>query len=232
MGVHAWHCVCFPFSLISVPTPCLECLYASVYVLMSTWILNSAPSLHRYMEPGFTCVSLCECPSHPSCGPTPWLKCVHASVHVYMPTCLPMYALPLLHSYMQTWVSLCSTVCVFQSLYFCPHTFLECTHASVWILMSTWLSMSAPLGIVTWKHVFLGVALCVCCTHPTFGPILWLECGYASVYVYMSTWLPMSALPLLHIYKQTWVLMCVTVCASQSPWFYSHTLVKNLYVHQ
>ena len=43
-------CLC-PSHLISVPTPCLECVHASVHVLMSTWVPNcSPPFLHSYME--------------------------------------------------------------------------------------------------------------------------------------------------------------------------------------
>ena len=49
-------CLC-PINLISVPPTCMECVHASVYVFMSTWVLNSAPSsMHSDME---TWMSLC-----------------------------------------------------------------------------------------------------------------------------------------------------------------------------
>ena len=51
-------CVClcmavclFPSHLICVPTPCLECVHASVYKFMSTWLSMSGPHpLHSLME--------------------------------------------------------------------------------------------------------------------------------------------------------------------------------------
>ena len=80
---HRCHCLC-PSHLISVPTACLECAHASVCVLMSTWVPNSAAS------------------------PLP--------------------------SYMETWVPVCGTVCMFQSVHFWSHTlFRMCTWNSTCI---------------------------------------------------------------------------------------------------
>ena len=95
------------------------------------------------------------------------------------------------------------------------------------VLMSTqlpcWLN---PLQIVTWKHGFWNVALCVCPSHPACGPTPWLKCVHASVHVYMSTWLTMSVSHRLNSYMETWVPLCGTVVVSQWPHFCSHTLVR------
>ena len=118
-------CMC-PSQLISVSTPCLECVHESVHVFMSTWLpmLAKLP-MGSYMEPGFLYESLCVCPSHPSCGPTPWLKYVNASVHVYMSTWLTMSVSPLLNSYMETWVLLYGTVVVSHRPHLCSHTLVR-----------------------------------------------------------------------------------------------------------
>ena len=77
----------YPRYLISVPTPCLECVHASVHVFMSTLLPILAQCLWIVtLKVGCPCVSLCVCPSHPACGLTPCLECVHASVHVIMCT--------------------------------------------------------------------------------------------------------------------------------------------------
>ena len=95
-----------------------------------------------------------------------------------------------------------------------------------------------PLCIVIWKHGFLCVAQCVCSSQPTSGPTPCLECVHASVHVFMSTWLPMLAEPLMDSYIEIWVPLCGTVCVSQSPCFWSYTLVRMctcistwIYVH-
>ena len=94
------------------PRPCLECVHASEYELMSTCLPMSAPfPIDSFME---ICVPLCVCPSHPTCGPTLWLECVHASVHEFMSTWLPMSGTALMHSLMSSWVPLYGSVFVSQ----------------------------------------------------------------------------------------------------------------------
>ena len=63
-------------------TPWLECVHASVHVVMSIQLCMSAsPHLHTNME---TWVPLCctVCSSHSV--PMPWLECGYASVHVHL----------------------------------------------------------------------------------------------------------------------------------------------------
>ena len=127
-------CLC-PSHLISVATPCLECVHASVHEFMSTLHPMSGPPLWIVTwKVGCPCVSLHVCPSHLIFVPTPCLECVHASVHEFMSTWLLMSGPPPMHSLMETWVPLYGSVFVSQSSHFCCHTlFRMCTCISTWI---------------------------------------------------------------------------------------------------
>ena len=62
-------CLC-PSHLISVATPCLECVHGSVHEFMSTLHPTSGPPpMDSYMESLGAPVSLCPCPIHPGCVP-------------------------------------------------------------------------------------------------------------------------------------------------------------------
>ena len=108
-------CLC-PSHLISVATPCLECVHASVHEFMSTLHpMSGPPPMDSYME---SWVPLCvtACVSHsPGCGPTPCLECVHASVHEFMSTWLLMSGPLPMHSLMETWHAVC--LCPSATLY-------------------------------------------------------------------------------------------------------------------
>ena len=125
-----------PSHLISVATPCLECVHASVHEFMSTLHpMSGGPHMDSYMESWVAlCVTLHVCPSQSYWGPTPCLECVHASVHEFMSSWLLMCGPPPMHSLMETWVSLYGSVFVCQSSHFCCHTlFRMCTCISTWI---------------------------------------------------------------------------------------------------
>ena len=121
-------CLC-PSHLISVATPCLECVHGSVHELCLTYAQYLVyPLWIVTWKVGCPCVSLCPCPIHPGCGPTPCLECVHASVHEFMSTWLLMSGPLPMHSLMETWVPLYGSVFVSQSSHFCCHTlFRMCT---------------------------------------------------------------------------------------------------------
>ena len=120
---------------------------------------------------GFLCEALCVCCSHPTSGPTPWLECVYASVHAFMSTWLPLSPETnihtYIHTYMESWVTLC----------LCPSHLisvlipcLECVHASVYVLMSTWVPNSSPSPL----HSYMDTWVSVCCTVCMFqSPCLW-----------------------------------------------------------
>ena len=127
-------CLC-PSHLISVATPCLECVHASVHEFMSTLHPMSGPPLWIVTwKVGCPCVSLHVCHIHPGCGATPCLECVHASVHEFMSTWLLMSGTPPMHILMEILAPLYGNVFVSQLSYFCCHTlFRMCTCISTWI---------------------------------------------------------------------------------------------------
>ena len=135
---------------------------------------------------------------------------------------------PPLHSYMETWVPLCNTVCVFQPLYFSSLTLGRmCTYISTYIYVHLTLHVCSTLfAYFHGGHGFLSVPLYVCCCHLTSGLTPWLECLYVSVHVFTSTWLPMSPQTPMHSYMETWVPLWGTVFVSQSLHFCPPTLVR------
>ena len=148
-------CLC-PSYLISVPTPCLECVHASVHVLMSTWVPNSAPSpLHSYME---TWVPVCD------------TVCMFQSVHLWshtlfrmctcISTCVYVHLTPHV-SWTPLWIVTCKQGihCV-APFVCCSHPasgltpWLECVYASVHVFMSIWLPVSSQrLGLSIQKTI-------------------------------------------------------------------------------
>ena len=119
----------------SGPTSCLECVHASVHEFMSTWMLMSGPPvMHSLMEtwvPLYGSVFVSQS-SH---------FCCHTLIRMYTCNSTWIYVYLTLHvwstpmdSYMESWVTLCVTACVFQSPYFCCYTlFRLCTCISTWI---------------------------------------------------------------------------------------------------
>ena len=150
--------------LISVATPCLECVHASVHEFMSTFHPMSCPPLWIVTwKVGCPCVSLHVCPSHLIFVATPCLECVHASVHEFMSTCLLMSGPPPMHSLMETWVPLYVSVFVSQSPHFCCHTLFRmctCTSTCIYVhltahvcptpmhsLTETWVSLYGSMFV-------------------------------------------------------------------------------------
>ena len=95
-----------------------------------------------------------------------------------------------------------------------------------------------PLCIVWWKCGCPCMAVCLCPSHLISVPPPCFECVHTSVHVFMSIWLPMLTQPLMDSYMETWVPLCGSGCVSQSPCFWSHTLVRMvtcisswIYVH-
>ena len=109
-------CLC-PSHLISVATPCLECVHASVCEFMSTLHSISGPSPSEiYMEIWVPlCVTACVSQSPYFFFATPCLDCVHASVHEFMSTLHSMSGPCPMDSYMEIWVHLCVTLSMSHS---------------------------------------------------------------------------------------------------------------------
>ena len=169
----------------------------------------------------------CVCSSHPTSVPTSWLECVHASVHVVMSIWIPISVWPPLHSYIETWVAQCSTVCVFQSPHFWSHTLVR-----MWTYISTctyiYLTPHVCFIPLAYLHGNMGSSVwqCVCCNHSTSVPTPWLEDAYATVQVFMSIWLPVTPQTPMDSYMETWVPLCGTVFVSKSAHFCSATLFR------
>ena len=142
-------CLC-PSHLISVATPCLECVHASVHEFMSTWLLTCGPPpMHSLMEtlvPLYGSVFVSQSISF--LLPHPCLECVHPSGHEFMSTWLLLSGPSVMHSLMETWVPLYGSVFVSQSSHFCCHTlFRMCTCISTWIYVYFTLQVwSTPYG--------------------------------------------------------------------------------------
>ena len=86
------------------------CISTCIQVHLTPEVLH--PLCIVTQKHGCSCMALCMCPSHLISGPTPSLECVHSSVHVLMSTWVPNSCAPPLHSYMETWVPMCDTVCM------------------------------------------------------------------------------------------------------------------------
>ena len=243
--METWMPLCGIMCLSQLPyfcsPTCLDCVHASAHVFMSTWLPMSAPSLCIvWWKPGCPCMPMFLCPSHLISIPTHCLECVQASEHVFMSTWIPMLAQPPMDSYMETWVTLCDSVCVCPSHPASGHTpWLECVHASVHEFMSTWLPMSTPSPMHSWMETWMPLCGIMCLSQlPYFCSPTCLDCVHASAHVFMSTWLPMSAPSLCIVWWKTWVPMYANVFVSQSPYFHSHTLFRMctsirtcIYVH-
>ena len=97
-------CLC-PSHLISVATPCLECVHASVHEFMSSLHpMSGPPPMDSYMESWVPLCATLSMSHSPVCGPIPCLDCSHASLHEFMSTWLLISGPPPMHSLMETWV--------------------------------------------------------------------------------------------------------------------------------
>ena len=117
------------------PTPCLECVQASVHEFMSTWLLMSGPlPMHSLMEtwvPLYGSVFVSQ--SSHFCWHTLFRMCTWISTWIYVYLTPYVWSTPM-DSYMESWVPLCVTACVSQSPYVCCYTlFRMCTCISTWI---------------------------------------------------------------------------------------------------
>ena len=221
-------CLC-PSHLISVATPCLECVHASVHEFMSTLhTIPGPPPMDSYMESWIPlCVTACvsKSPYFYSCTLFRMCTCiskwiyVHLAVYVWSnllcivwwkPGCTPM-AVCLSPSHLIFVPTPCLDVYIHQYMNLCP---LGC------------LCLVHPLCIVWWKPGCPCMAVCLCPSHLISVATPCLECVHASVHEFMSTLHPMSGPPPMDSYMESWVPLCVTLSVSHSPWLWSHTLFR------
>ena len=180
-----------------------------------------------WWKPGCPCLSLCMCPSNPTCGPPPFLECVHASVQEFMSTWLPSSGPALCILWCQVGCP-CMAVCLCPShIISDPTPCLECVHVSVHKFMSTFLSMSGPHPLhslmETWVplygSVFLSKSSYFCC-HTLFRMC---TCTSTGIYVYLTAVIWSST---MHTLMSSWVSLYGSVFVSQSHHFWSHTLFR------
>ena len=117
------------------PTPCLECVHASVHEFMSTWLLMSGPlPMHSLMETLtslYGSVFVSQSPHF--CCHTLFRMCTCISTWIYVYLTPHVWSTPMI-SYMESWVPLCVTACVSHSPWLWSHTlFRMCTWISTWI---------------------------------------------------------------------------------------------------
>ena len=127
-------CLCSSH-LISVSTPCLECVHASVLEFMSTLHpMSGPPPMDSYMESWVPlCVTACLSQSPSFCSYTLFRLCTCISTWIYVHMAAYVLSTPM-HSLMETCMPLYGSVFVFQSSHFCVHTlFRMCTCISTWI---------------------------------------------------------------------------------------------------
>ena len=128
-------CCCHPTSVHSSVHEFM-CLPDCPCWLLTIWTVT--------WKHGWPCVILHVCHNQPISGHTPLLECVHASLHcINVHLTLYFIFIPLCKV---TWKDVCPCVllCDYSSNpTFSPTPWLACLHASVHVLLSTWLSISA-----------------------------------------------------------------------------------------
>ena len=195
-----WPCVSLhvcPCHHIFVPTPCLECVHASVHEFMSSWLLMCGPPpMHSLMETWVPLYgSVFDVPVISFQCSTSCLVCGHASVHEFMSILTPHEFMsgPLvlwIVTWKVGWPCVSLHVCP-SHLIFVPTPCLECVQASVHEFMSSWLLMCGPPPIhslmETWvslyDSVFVWQSSYVCCLYTLFRMC---TCISTWIYVYLT----------------------------------------------
>ena len=175
-------CLC-PINLISVSPTCMECVHASVYVFMSTWVLNSAPSpMHSDMETWMSLCGIVHVPVTLLLVPKLGYKCTCISTGIYVHFTHHVCSTPFrnVHGNMGTplWHYEFVTLIIFHYT-----SWLEGVHASVHVLLSTWLLMSASPQL----HTYMERLVPLCGTGYVFqssmsGPTPCLKFTHASIH--------------------------------------------------
>ena len=163
-------CLC-PSHLISLATPCLECVHASVHEFMSTLhAIPGPPPMDSYIESWVPlCVTICASQSPYFCSYPLFRLCTSVGRWIYVHLLL-MSGPPPMHSLMETWVPLYVSVFVSSRLISVATPCLECVHAPVHEFMSTLHPMSGPPPMDGYMEVDCPcVSLHVCPSHLIFG---------------------------------------------------------------
>ena len=220
--------------LISVLTPCLECVHASVDEFMSIWLPMFGPApMHSLMEtwvPLFVIVHVSQSPclwSH-----TFFRMCTCISTWIYVHLTSHILSTPM-HSLMETGCSYMAVCLCPSHLISVPTPCLECVHASVHEFMSTWLSSSGPAPMHTlmssWVPLYDSVFVSQSphfCSHTLFR-----MCTCISTWIYVHLTVVIWSSPYAYfdvkLGAPVWQCVCIPVISFLLP-----HLVSNVYMHQ
>ena len=153
-------CLC-PSHLISVATPCLECVHGSVHKFMFTLHrMSGPPPMDSYMESWVPlCVTACVSQSPYFCYYTLFRMCTCISTWIYVHLAAYVWSTP--YAYFDGNLGApCMAVCLCPSHLISVATpCLECVHGSVHEFMSTLHPMSGPPPMDSYTESW--VPLCV-----------------------------------------------------------------------
>ena len=202
--------------------------------------MSAPPILDSYMETWVPlCVTVCVSQSPCFCSNTLFRMCTYISTWIYVHLAAHVYSHPL---YIVWWKHgcLCVVLCVCHNHPTFGHTpWLECVHASIHVLMSTWVPQSASPPLDSYMETWVPLSGSVCMSQ---SPCFWSH-TFVRIYTCISTWIYVHLTA--HVYStlmyslvETGVPLCGIVCLSQSPCFWSHTLFRRctcistwIYVH-
>ena len=183
-------CLCSSH-LVSVATPCLECVHASVHEFMSTLHpMCGPPPMDSYMESWVPlCVTACVSQSPYFCCFTWFRMCTCISTWIYVHLAAYVWSTPM-HSLMEPWHP-CLVVCLCPSHLISVATpCLECVHASVHEFMSTLHSMSGPHPMDSYMESWVPLCVTACvsqspyfCCYTLFRMCTWISTW---IYVYLT----------------------------------------------
>ena len=196
-------CLC-PSHLISVATPCLECVHASVHEFMSTLHpMSGPPPMDSYMESWVPlCVTACVSQSPYFCSYTLFriymhqymnlctcTPSVHVNVHIFVPP--GSLCLCLVHPLCIVWWKPgcpCMAVCLCPSHLISVATpCLECVHASVHEFMSTLHPMSGPPPMDSYMESWVPLCVTACVSQSPYfcSYTLFRMCTCISTWIYV-----------------------------------------------
>ena len=191
-------CLC-PSHLISLPTPCLECVHASVHIFMFTLhLLLAQQPMDSYMESWVPlCVTVFVSQSSCLCFDTLFRMCTCIStwiyVHPYSPWSAPFPVCIVWWKPVCAYVS--SSLFVSQSPHACGPTILfrmsSCISTCIYVQPYCPQVCFTPICIVSWSlsvPLYVICVLCPSCLMVLFPHLVWNV--YMHQYMYLClTWL-------------------------------------------
>ena len=204
-----------------------SCISTYIYVHPTPHVSSTPYALlHGNLDSSvWQCVCVSQSPYHWSHTLIKMYTSISTCIHVHLTyhVCFTF-----LNSYMETWVSLCGSVCVclyvLQSSCFGPTPWLKCVHASVHVIMSIWVQ---NIGTST-LHSYMETWVPGCGTVCMFQPVhFWSHtlfrigtCISACIYVHPNAHVTLTPNGIV-----TWETgcLCVAMCVYSSHPASGHT---------